>query len=153
MALIFDFDTLQKGEVMNLLDLIKRLFGDLDFNQLLSVLIRKALDGIEDPDGCKAKLLSWIETGTFDDRLRADPLGTIVCVLHVILSFADKYVDHDDRPVIGQTNEGSKELGDYASALSVQVPAEGFVTDVIAKAVINKLIDLLKDKLVEMIES
>lgn len=131
-----------------LLSLILSIFTDSDsLKALIAKLLEALLRGVDDPDGCKDRLLEWVQTGTLDDKFREDPIGTFLCVAHVLLELADQWHDHEDDDDSAAIVFADPYVTQLADALEIPTPAGGPLLNALIALIAQKLLEWLKDQL------
>ena len=132
-----------------LLELYAAVFGvEFSLSTVTLQILQKLLADVEDSAACKEKLLQMLRSGTLDDELIANPVPTILCIAHVVLALADKYLDHTAHSTglsqVIADDEDAPMIAEYAAALDVKVPMGGVLTDLVVKMIVTKLLEELK---------
>lgn len=134
------------------LALLLKLFGSqIDLVELFSQLAAKLLEGVTDSSGCKERLLQLIRTQTLDDEFKKNPLGIVLCMLHVVLAIADAAGAHTHEN--GAVMFADPWMSEMATALKIKPPANaasavearGIVANLILQQLITMLLEMLKN--------
>ncbi len=138
-----------------LLSLLLSLFKDLSTVQaILGKLAEKILEGVEEPNGCKNRVLAWLKAGTLDDEFQKDPLCVVICLAYTILALLEKMHGHDhDHPDVILADPDGGYYGELASALELPVPATGPLSDLLYEMLFTRLAEILKGLLEKWLAS
>lgn len=136
-----------------LLSLLLSLFTNIEtLQKVFAQLVERVLKDIPDAAGCKARLLSMLQSQTLDDEFKKDPICVLLCIGQVVIDVASHLHGHDhdghdvdpDAPVIVVGQEDAQIYGDLAVALGCEIPSQGPGSTILFTLILKALEELLK---------